>query len=1742
MKSIKVEARIQKDGDEFYNMLKFLRRYEDKIINGSIKLKKKNVNEEINRFKYINDKYIFSNVKKKIKLKINGCIKIKKGTPERYYKQLVKKILHGNISINNKNINNILNYIEYIKYIKLCGNIRMIKKNRTDENENENEKVSPLLLKGHINKLRYLKKENDVKKERNKMSLRKSSYNIEKKEILDLTMKRYSHFGSERYNNYNLKNNSFYDNINVDHNKIRKTKVNKEKEKNININIHRTNGSINNKLNNKEFSFALYPSSGDKIRDVDEVQKKMNTFKLNIPSSIISKFNKTNKTNMLEERKSINYNLIKMRQEFMYEPRNNDKEKHNKIHLKGTINYIKSDNNNNKKKNNSNSNSNYYNNFHSIKFMFRGKKKKKIIKDKITDANYILCNEEKKKLLDLDRYNNEKNKSHETYVLSGNKIYDKIDNKNIFLDHSVFLNYNKKGQKRLSSSSSSKNKNINKSTYDETMLSMSDVDDIDYFMHIKEKNAIKYKDYMNKPKNKGQGNISIEEKKSVLKIKMTEGQENIKEKKNYINDTKCKINKKESNKYNNNNNMSNIKNKKFSSVSRKLSKPFSSSRSGAIFNLSNNKKENKNNKKKRRIKLNNGNRYMKKYVNKIMNMSILRRNFNNVNSSVFITHKKCFDKPKKDTRVNDKKCSNGVVETVDKKESINKLNVENNETQMMKKCNKNEDIGDNKDEDIDDNKNDDIEDNKNEDMNDNKNKDMNDNKNEDMDDNKNKDMDDNKNEDMNDNKNEDIDDNKNDNIINLSTDKNIKIGFYFEEACDIKQSNDKNISTTNETKKMGSPLKNNLLTKKMGSPPKNNLLTKKMGSPLMNNMLTKKMGSPLMNNILTKKQGMLKQFAITKENMDITKKEGVVLTMKKSVSIKKDADINISKDENVIEKNKVNFTIKSVQNILSKQLFKSKANPLIINKSNDSQIVATNKITVGVNVPVKSSLFKKDENEEKNNSNNIEEEEKKNVNMEKLILNEQEENYLNDKNINKAGLSKEDDVDIKEPVLTNTKEDIIKGEDQSISTNIVKEQHMKEEKINDNTMNDNTKNDNTKNDDTMNDKDKSDIINKKNSLESVKEEITEKEMLDEKDKMVPQLLECNSLQNKDENIKDMKIENCDDHMKDNITNKNNNMFIKKINIKMVPMLNKKAIPKSKTLPVLLKNKINILKEKFTTNKKLSNDSIDKTESCNIKMDEHKEEEKQNIESERKIIKPSKSIHKMINPGRHSFFNANKLLNSIEVKIGEHNSKMNEKEEPIKMLSNSVSIISDGKMDSLDKCGEEEKINDVKTDIDVNTHIDADVSVDVNINVEENINQSEKAKMVLKKGIPKLMMKFKAFPTKKMGIQNLENNKKVNSLRSIKDDKTLEEKNDTSEKGDDNIEKRDDTIEKKNDTSEKLDDTIEKKDDTSEKGEDTTEKTNEILNKQCEEEVKNEIDNTLQDKDDTQHILKTTKIILMKKIPPKYNKMNTVKMGDIKFPNNMNKFINKFHMVKNLSTLKEFPVKKLIKRDSNEENNSLEKIKVNEEKINDADMEKEADEDVIKVEEDLMNKKVNGETEIEMDKNVKDNMEKDDIQQDNMEKDNMEKDNMEKDNMEKDNMEKDNIEKDNIEKDNMEKDNMEKDNIEKDNMEKDNMEKNNIQQDNIQQDNSETSLNKNEEPNVVAESATIENEQVDKIIPRSFSKSLSIPMKIPTIKENMNKAKPTFWNKPKGKMFFLTKKEKSISQAKEILRSLEKSNN
>ncbi|SOV22990.1 conserved Plasmodium protein, unknown function [Plasmodium sp. DRC-Itaito] len=1694
MKSIKVEARIQQDGDEFYNMLKFLRRYEDKIINGSIKLKKKNVNEEINRFKDINDKYIFNNVKKKIKVKINGCIKIKKGTPERYYKQLVKKILHGNISINNKNINNILNYIEYIKYIKLCGNIRMIKKNRTDENDI----VSPLLLKGHINKLRYLKKENDVKKERNQMSLRKSSYNIEKKEILDLTMKRYSHFGSERYNNYNLKNNSFYDNINLDHNKIRKTKVNKEKEKNKNINVYRTNGNIKNKLNNNEFSSLLYPSSNDKTRDVDELQKKMNTFKLNIPSSIISKFNKTNKTNMLEERKSINYNLIKMRQEFMYEPRNNDKEKHNKIHLKGTINYIKSDNNNsnnnyNYNSNNNNYNSNYYNNVHSTKFMFRGKKKKKkYIKDKFTDGNYILCNEEKKILLDLDRYNNETNKSHETYLLSGNKIYDKIDNKNIFLDHSVFLNYNKKGPKRLSSLSFINNKNINKSTYDETMLSMSDVDDIDYFMHIKEKNAIKYKDYMNKPKNKGQGNISIEEEKSVLKIKMTKNQENIKENKNYINDTKCKINKKESNSYNNNN-MSNIKNKKFSSVSRKLSKPFSSSRSGAIFNMSSNKKENKNNKKKRRTILNNGNRYMKKYVNKIMNMSILRRNSNNVNSSVFLTHKKCFDKPKKDTRMNDKKCSKGVLETVDKKESINKLNVENNETQMMTKGNKNEDMVDNK----------------NEDMVDNKNEDMDDNKNENIDDNKNENIDDNKNDNMEDNKNGNMEDNKNDNTIMLSKDKNIKIGIYFEEPCDIKQSNDKNISTTNETKKIGSPLMNNILTKKMGSPPKNNLLTKKMGSPLM-------------NNILTKKQGMLKQFAITKEKMDITKKEEVVLTMKKSVSINKDAEINISKDENDIEKNKVNFTIKSVQNILSKQLFKSKGNPHIINKSNDTPMVDTNKITVGVNMLVKSSLFKKDENEEKNNSNNMgEEEEKKNVNMEKIILNEKEENYLNDKSINKAGLSKEDDVDIKEPVLTNTKEDIIKGEDQSISTNIEKEQDMKEEKMNDNTMKDNTLNDNT-----MNDKDKSDIINKKNSLESVKEKIMEKEMLDEKDKMAPQLLECNSLQNKDENIKDMNIENSNDHMKDNITNKNNNMFIKKINIKMVPMLNKKAIPKSKTLPVLLKNKINILKENFTTNKKLSNDSIDKTESCNIKMDEYKEEEKQNIESEKKIINPTKSIHKMINPGRHSFFNANKLLNSIEVKIGEHNSKMNENEEPKKMLSNSVSIISDGKMDSLDKCGEEEKINDVKTDIDA----DVDVNVDVNINVQENKNQSEKAKMVLKKGIPKLMMKFKAFPTKKMGIQNFENNKKVNSLRSIKDDKTLEEKNDTSEKRDDTIEKKDDTIEKRDDTIEKRDDTIEKRDDTiekrdntiekkddtiekkddtsekregtSEKGEDTTEKTNEILNKQCEEEVKNEKDHTLQDKEDTQHILKTTKVILMKKIPPKYNKMNMVKMGDIKFPNNMNKFINKFHMVKNLSTLKEFPVKKLIKKDSNEENNSLEKIKVDEEKINDADMAKEADEEVMKIEEDLMNKKVNDETEIEMDKNVKDNIQQDNIQQDNIQQDD----------------------------------------IEQDDMQQENMQKNNIQQDNIQQDNSETSLNKKEEPNVVAESATIENEPVDKIIPRSFSKSLSIPMKIPTIKENMNKAKPTFWNKPKGKMFFLTKKEKSISQAKEILRSLEKSNN
>ncbi|EUR71312.1 hypothetical protein PFBG_03039 [Plasmodium falciparum 7G8] len=1456
MKCINAEDKIQQDHEVLYKMFKSLRRHEDdKFINGSIKLKKKSLNEEINRFKDINDKYIFSNVKKKIKLEINGCIKIKrKGAHEEYYNQLVKKVLHGSIFIQNKNINNILDYIKYIKYIKLGGKISMVKKKkRTDKNEI----ISPLLSKENINKLRYLKTIYDVKKERNQKSPRKSSYNIERKEILDLSMNRYSHFQSEISNNYNLKNNNFYDSIKLVDNKMGKTKGNKEKgnkgkeedkdkdkdkhkdkdkdkskEKEKDINIYKTNGSIKNTLNNNKCSFVLSPSCNDKIRHVDELEKKMNTFKLNIPSSIINKFNKSNNTNAVENRGSIKYNLIKERQEFMYEPIRNNKEKHNKIHLKGTINYINNNNNNNKKKNNNN-------NVHPTKFIFMGKKKKKIIEHEGTDDNYILGNEEKKKLLYMDQYNNETNKSHETNVLCGNKIYNKCGNKNIFLDHSVFLNYNKKVPKHISMSCSSKNKDMKKSTYDETMLSMSDVDDIDYFMYIKEKNAIKYKDYMNKPKTICQDKSSIEKEKSVLRIKKVEDQGDIKEKKSYMNDLKYKIDKKEPS---NKENTSNIRNKKFSSVSRKLSKHFSLSRSGATFSMSN-KKEKKSNKKKR-TRFNKENRYMKKYLNKIMNMSILRRHFNNVNSSVYITHQKCFDKHEEHTKINEKKCKKGVIKTVDGKEDMNILNVNNNKEKITTKGNKNDHVGD---------------------------------------------------------------------------------SIYFEETCDIKQSNDKNISTTNEIKKMSSPVTNKLLTKKMGF--------------------------PVTNKLLTKKEGMLKKFAISKEKMDITKKEGVVLSMKKSFSLKKDAEIHISNDDNVMDKNKVNSTIKSVQDILSKQLFKSKGNPLLINKKHVPKMDSTNKMIVDKKISFKSSLFKKDENK-KTNYINSEKEEEKNVNMEKFLLNELKENYLNDERINKPGLSKEDDVDIKEPVLINEQVDLIKKEDQNICTNTEQEHEMmQEQKINEDEVNSKGDENTKKTENTINDKETIDIINKKNSSESVKEEIMEKEMLDEKDKNVPHYLECNNLHNMDENTKEIKVEKCNDYMTDNITSKNNNMIIKKINMKMLPMVTKKALPKSKALPILLKKNISIPKEKFTTNKKLSNESIDKTESSNIKMDEHKEEEKQ-------IIKPSKSIHKIIKPGRHSFFNANKLLNSIEIKIGEHNSKIIEKEGPIKMFSSSTSIISDGKIDSIHKSDEEEKINDLKEDSNVNIYV----------------KEKGKGKVFMKKGIPKLMMKFNAFSTKKMGINNLENNKKVNTLRSIKDDKILEKTNDTLEETNGTLEKTNGTLEKTNGTLEKTNGTLEE--------------TSEISNIQHEEEVKNEKDATLQDDDDAGHTLKTTKAILMKKIPAKY-KMNTVKMGDIKLPSHMNKFINKFHSVKILSTLKEFPVKKLIKKkDSNEENNSLEKIKMDKEKINDVDMEKEADEDVMKIEESVMNKKENDETEIEMNNNNEvDNNEIDNNKVDNNEIDN-----------------------------------------------------------------------------------------------------------------------------------------------------------
>ncbi|ETW39364.1 hypothetical protein PFNF135_06256, partial [Plasmodium falciparum NF135/5.C10] len=540
-----------------------------------------------------------------------------------------------------------------------------------------------------------------------------------------------------------------------------------------------------------------------------------------------------------------------------------------------------------------------------------------------------------------------------------------------------------------------------------------------------------------------------------------------------------------------------------------------------------------------------------------------------------------------------------------------------------------------------------------------------------------------------------------------------------------------------------------------------------MSSPVTNKLLTKKMGFPVTNKLLTKKEGMLKKFAISKEKMDITKKEGVVLSMKKSFSLKKDAEIHISNDDNVMDKNKVNSTIKSVQDILSKQLFKSKGNPLLINKKHVPKMDSTNKMIVDKKISFKSSLFKKDENK-KTNYINSEKEEEKNVNMEKFLLNELKENYLNDERINKPGLSKEDDVDIKEPVLINEQVDLIKKEDQNICTNTEQEHEMmQEQKINEDEVNSKGDENTKKTENTINDKETIDIINKKNSSESVKEEIMEKEMLDEKDKNVPHYLECNNLHNMDENTKEIKVEKCNDYMTDNITSKNNNMIIKKINMKMLPMVTKKALPKSKALPILLKKNISIPKEKFTTNKKLSNESIDKTESSNIKMDEHKEEEKQ-------IIKPSKSIHKIIKPGRHSFFNANKLLNSIEIKIGEHNSKIIEKEGPIKMFSSSTSIISDGKIDSIHKSDEEEKINDLKEDSNVNIYVKE--------------KGKGKGKVFMKKGIPKLMMKFNAFSTKKMGINNLENNKKVNTLRSIKDDKILEKTNDTLEEINGTLEK------------------------------------------------------------------------------------------------------------------------------------------------------------------------------------------------------------------------------------------------------------------------------------------------------------------------------------------------------------------
>lgn len=79
MKCINAEDKIQQDHEVLYKMFKSLRRHEDdKFINGSIKLKKKSLNEEINRFKDINDKYIFSNVKKKNKIRNKWMYKNKK--------------------------------------------------------------------------------------------------------------------------------------------------------------------------------------------------------------------------------------------------------------------------------------------------------------------------------------------------------------------------------------------------------------------------------------------------------------------------------------------------------------------------------------------------------------------------------------------------------------------------------------------------------------------------------------------------------------------------------------------------------------------------------------------------------------------------------------------------------------------------------------------------------------------------------------------------------------------------------------------------------------------------------------------------------------------------------------------------------------------------------------------------------------------------------------------------------------------------------------------------------------------------------------------------------------------------------------------------------------------------------------------------------------------------------------------------------------------------------------------------------------------------------------------------------------------------------------------------------------------------------------------------------------------------------------------------------------------------------